>query len=399
MPKNITGGCSSCNGTGMIGGGEHVAPVGGARRRQHHMLQDMRGVEHRQNQVINGVETIQQNPSRAVGSGMGFRDQSVRMAHRDRARMRSMEDPRYSHWRGDGGMSGGNPNAQQHSQYDIELLAEARKPKLPDMGARMRGLLALATPVGKAWAKAEATSPVAKKLMGSGAEGGGWWDKIKNEFTNPNSKLRGEIAPKVASEAWKHARPLVESVGNQLGKQVGVDNLGTYADKGLKLVGQGKLSAKHHKMAKESGMCYRHGKSWYIGDRRMTVKDLKAHKMSGGGFWGDVWNGVKKVGRAVVAPAGNALGAMVGMPMAGTFADQGLKLAGLGRSGGNDSESDEECMNGGGYANPSSERRQPLSAHGGRGRSARAEIVKKVMREKGLSMIEASKYVKAHGLY
>ena len=35
----------------------------------------------------------------------------------------------------------------------------------------------------------------------------------------------------------------------------------------------------------------------------------------------------------------------------------------------------------------------------GRGKAVRAEIVKKVMREKGLSMIEASKFVKAHGLY
>lgn len=33
------------------------------------------------------------------------------------------------------------------------------------------------------------------------------------------------------------------------------------------------------------------------------------------------------------------------------------------------------------------------------GRKKRAEVVKKVMREKGLSMIEASKYVKAHNLY
>jgi hypothetical protein len=38
-------------------------------------------------------------------------------------------------------------------------------------------------------------------------------------------------------------------------------------------------------------------------------------------------------------------------------------------------------------------------AVGGRKPNARAEIVKKVMREKGLKMIEASKYVKAHGLY
>lgn len=33
------------------------------------------------------------------------------------------------------------------------------------------------------------------------------------------------------------------------------------------------------------------------------------------------------------------------------------------------------------------------------GRRKRAEVVKRVMAEKGLSMIEASKYVKAHGLY
>jgi hypothetical protein len=35
----------------------------------------------------------------------------------------------------------------------------------------------------------------------------------------------------------------------------------------------------------------------------------------------------------------------------------------------------------------------------GDGRKARAEIVKKVMKEKGMKMIEASKYVKEHGLY
>ena len=34
-----------------------------------------------------------------------------------------------------------------------------------------------------------------------------------------------------------------------------------------------------------------------------------------------------------------------------------------------------------------------------KGKSKRAEIVKKVMRERGLSMIEASKVVKAEGLY
>jgi hypothetical protein len=64
------------------------------------MLQDQKGIDRRQNMVVNGLQTIQQSPVRAVGAGMGARDQAVRMAHRDRARIRSVEDPRYSHWRG-----------------------------------------------------------------------------------------------------------------------------------------------------------------------------------------------------------------------------------------------------------------------------------------------------------
>ena len=44
-------------------------------------------------------------------------------------------------------------------------------------------------------------------------------------------------------------------------------------------------------------------------------------------------------------------------------------------------------------------KKKRASAQPGSGRSRRAEIVKKVMREKGLKMIEASKYVKQHGLY
>jgi len=40
-----------------------------------------------------------------------------------------------------------------------------------------------------------------------------------------------------------------------------------------------------------------------------------------------------------------------------------------------------------------------MKSGAGRGKAVRAEIVKRVMREKGCSMIDASKYVKAHGLY
>jgi len=42
----------------------------------------------------------------------------------------------------------------------------------------------------------------------------------------------------------------------------------------------------------------------------------------------------------------------------------------------------------------------PKQLVSGKGKSnKRADIVKKVMKEQGLSMIEASKYVKANGLY
>jgi len=344
MVKNITGGCSECNGTGMSGGGNNAPIAGGARRRQFHMLQDKLGVDtRRQNQVVNSMETLQQKPnvSAVMGAGMGYRDQNVRMAHRDRARMRSMEDPRYSHWRGSGMM-----------------------------------------------------------------EGGGWWsdtwNKVKNEVVNPNSKFRREILPEVA----KKARPFVERVGNEAGKAIGVNNLGTYADQGLKLVGHGgrkgrskaRLGVRELKRAMASGKAYKHDKKWWVGGREMSEDDMRKHTLSGGGFWGDLWNGVKSVGRAIVAPAGNVLGAMVGMPMAGTLADQGLKLAGLGKprggamSGGYDSESDDDSKS------------SKSDMKGGRkgasdGRSRRNAIVRKVMAEKGLKMIEASKYVKEHGLY
>jgi len=50
---------------------------------------------------------------------------------------------------------------------------------------------------------------------------------------------------------------------------------------------------------------------------------------------------------------------------------------------------------------PTPRPRRPINRGSGRsdGRSARAAIVRKVMSEKGLKMIEASKYVKEHGLY
>lgn len=329
MVKNITGGCSECGQSIPMAGG---SMEGGARRKQFHMLHSQMGVDQRrQNQEISGADTLQQQP-KVIGAGMGFRDPSVRQAHRDRARMRSIEDPRFSQWRGN--------------------------------GATM--------------------------------EGGGWfndaWQKVK------------EHAPAVTAVV----RPHLEKFGNMAGKYAGVDNLGSMADSGLKLLGHGrqgrkrvtKLGRKQLAEAKASGLAYEHNKQWWLNDKPMSVDDLQKHKLNGGGFWGDVWNGIKKVGRAVVAPVGNAVGSYFGVPGVGTVADQGLKLFGVGKRGGKqkaEAESDSDGTSPKAGGRKPKVKRSPMGASDGR--MKRNEIVKKVMAEKGLKMIEASKYVKQHNLY
>jgi hypothetical protein len=281
------------------------------------------------------------------------------------------------------------------------------------------------------------------------AHGGGWWSdlqsKIKNEFVNPHSKLRGEILPAVGKKAVQYARGKVESVGNMLGKKVGVDNLGTLADSGLKAVGLGatggarrrrmrhtKLPAKHLKNARESGHAYSHDGQWWMGESPMSASELKAHVKGGGKFWEGVKKGAKFLARRAIAPVGNMLGATVGLPFAGTAVDAGLSMAGYGRHhrhnvatlplarrhnrGGNrghdsdsGSDSGSDMEGGASYARTAEarhmesptggarRRRAPMSASDGRRK--RNEIVRKVMAEKGMKMIEASKYVKANGLY
>jgi hypothetical protein len=94
-------------------------------------------------------------------------------------------------------------------------------------------------------------------------------------------------------------------------------------------------------------------------------------------------------------------------PRSGNISHSGT-YEGLGRRV--ESESEEEEMEGGhcpsrahlraevtGLGRRKKAKRAPASA--GDGRRKRAEIVKKVMAEKGLKMIEASKYVKDHHLY
>lgn len=147
-----------------------------------------------------------------------------------------------------------------------------------------------------------------------------------------------------------------------------------------------------------------HGKKYH----REFMEGMMRHGsgLHGGGWWGDMWNKIKnEVGNkesrlrkdiipkaaeytAKAAPVLDAAGAFVGAPGVGTAlasgaqglhrVNEGAKALGFGRCGGR-------------------KKRAPASA--GDGRRKRADIVRKVMADRGVKMIEASKIVKAEGLY
>jgi len=177
---------------------------------------------------------------------------------------------------------------------------------------------------------------------------------------------------------------------------------------GSRMVGCGNGSMGHHHgyhlgqhLGRMKGMPYSHDFVEGVMGGVMDSGDFKRRSMAGGsgqyegeGFWGDVWNGVKKVGRMAVAPVGNAVGAMVGMPMAGTLANAGLSMAGMGKKKHTLKDHLEHPNKGFG--------RSGGGASGGRKPSdalqRRAKLISKLRQEKGMTMIEASKYIKANGL-
>jgi hypothetical protein len=87
----------------------------------------------------------------------------------------------------------------------------------------------------------------------------------------------------------------------------------------------------------------------------------------------------------------------MGVPGLGTAINTGFKVANYGNQGANALGYGKTGHTEGKGKSGGKKRRSPASA--GDGRRKRAEIVKKVMAEKGMKMIEASKYVKEHGLY
>ena len=198
------------------------------------------------------------------------------------------------------------------------------------------------------------------KAFAHGCSGGGFFDdlkrtfenvgqKIGNEFTNPSSVLRGRVLPEVSKYA-SYAAPVLDVAGTA----VGLPGAGTMLSRGL-AVAEGA-----NKGAKALG----YGRKRGAGRERDDVAMLRG---------------------------------------------MGRNSESSSESSESDSESDEEMKGGQSFANPSSMamsgayqgqgRKKRASAGPNDGRRKRAEVVKKVMAEKGMKMIEASKYVKEHGLY
>ena len=143
-------------------------------------------------------------------------------------------------------------------------------------------------------------------------------------------------------------------------------------------------------------------------------KEFVNGMMEGGGLWDSIKSGFTDFGHKVahefqdphsvlrgeVIPIGSKVASVaqpfldVAMPGLGTavntgfkaanYANEGAKMMGYGKTGPYEGMGKKKT-------------RRPAAA--GDGRRKRAEIVKRVMAERGLKMIEASKYVKEHGLY
>jgi len=213
--------------------------------------------------------------------------------------------------------------------------------------------------------------------------------KVTNEITNPDSVLRSQVIPKVA-EYSKYAEPFMDAVVPGSGEAVvagaqGLNAINQGATQAQRMLGYGDDSDLKSAVA-ELQKCSSHPRA----------KLMKALKEEYPGkkriFYDSAFNlaGMKKKGGRIRS------GAYEGMGMLGEDGHGTRKVGGgmLGQDG-----HGQRQVGAGTGAGTGAGRRKRAPAQEGSGRNKRAEIVRKVMKEKGMKMIEASKYVKQHGLY
>jgi hypothetical protein len=122
------------------------------------------------------------------------------------------------------------------------------------------------------------------------------------------------------------------------------------------------------------------------------VEKTKDEPMEGKGFLSSLWKGIKTVAKPLASVAKVGL-SMTPLPQA-QLAAAGLDALGAGKRRGRPSK-----MKGGKLVPVENMKSSSMAGQGKPKINKRADIVKKIMKEKKLSMIEASKYVKEHKLY
>lgn len=210
--------------------------------------------------------------------------------------------------------------------------------------------------------------------------------QVTNEFTNPDSVLRGDYLPKVGNEFTNNesllraqylgqaadgvakAAPILDMLGEQMGLGKGVGKTmaeilkgANEVNKAAKAVGYGKRGGRKCCMGgKKGALDY---VSEYVPESRDAISQAKGY-----------------------APLLKML--LKGQaPQYSSYIDQGADMLGLGRR-----------VGGLRMRNPAVDPR-PMEVKSSRKPSARNEIVKRVMAERGVSMPQASSIVKREGLY
>lgn len=237
-------------------------------------------------------------------------------------------------------------------------------------------------------------------------------NKVKNEFVNPNSVLRHDIAPKVANEftdpnsvlrgkvipigaqVAQYASPFIDAVVPGAGTAINYGfKAANYANKGAKMLGYGDEQQRARVMLGENkkGRSRNNGPRLLSGNVNGNVSGGMVHPRTGRKMPPTMTSSNPRMEGAGLASSflknarasihkGGQVRRMVGSGTGAGMLEEPMPMPGtnLNLSGGSDT---------GAYEGQ------------GKGRSARASIVKRVMAEQGLKMIEASKYVKAHNLY
>lgn len=277
----------------------------------------------------------------------------ARLAGKARGDMRAMEEQmeRHNPVRGRGatpsmGLSqfrgGGTGGADSDSDEELVGGGEMTRMVGSGTGGRRKGGMSEATQMGLHLGKH------LHKL-----HGGGFWSDFGDGFMSVIRPVAG-IA--------KSVLPLLGPEGMAASGVMGAVGLG----KPRRRRGAGKLTITHGGATNSDTGAYE-GMGRERDDRAMTGLG------TGAGMLGQDGHGIRQGGGFL-----SDLGIPVISNLAGMF--------GMGNEG---------CGTGAGTGG----RRRRAPAGPSDGRRKRAEIVKKVMAEKGMKMIEASKYVKAHGLY